>query len=196
MLQRFRVGLYILLLTPVVWAQFGSGFQGTVVDRSAGIVPGVTVRVTNIDTGVTREVLSSANGVYVVPSLSPGNYRILALKEGFASATQDSLVLPPDEVRKVDFTLDVGNVRETVNVMGQATVLETEVGHITSQMNQASLAELPVPNNSVFNLMVLQPGVTGRSMGVDNLTGRSTANVNFAGARTDSNSPKVWTICR
>src|SRR6266481_3155744 len=188
MLQPFRLGLSMLLLTPVVWAQFGSGFQGTVVDRSTGIIPGVAIRATNIDTGVTREALSSADGVYVVPSLSPGNYRIQASKQGFVSATQDSLVLPPDVVRKVDFTLDIGNVRETIEVTGQATSLETEVGHVTTQMNQATLAQLPVPNNSVFNLMVLQPGVTGRSMGVDNLTGRSTANVNFAGARTDSNS--------
>jgi len=188
MYQPLRLGITMLLLAPFVWAQFGSGFQGTVVDRTAGVIPGVAIRVTNIDTGVAREVVSSSNGVYVVPSLSPGNYKIQAMKEGFVSVTQDSLVLPPDEVRKVDFTLEVGNVRQTVDVTGQATVLETEVGHVTSQLNQAALSELPVTNNSVFNLMVLQPGVTGRSMGVDNLTGRSTANVNFAGARTDSNS--------
>jgi hypothetical protein len=188
MRQPFRLGLSVLLLMPCAWAQFGSGFQGTIVDRSEGVIPNVAIRVANIDTGVVREALSSGNGVYVVPSLSPGNYRIQALKEGFVGATQDSLVLPPDEVRKVDFTLDVGNVRQAVDVTGQATVLETEVGHITSQLNQAALSELPVPNNSVFNLMVLQPGVTGRSLGVDNVTGRSTAAVNFAGARTDSNS--------
>jgi hypothetical protein len=188
MFQSVRFGLSLLLLAPAAWAQFGSGFQGTVLDRSAGVIPGVAIRVTNIDTGVTREVLSSANGVFIVPSLSPGNYKIQAAKEGFLSATQDSLVLPPDQVRKVDFTLEVGNVRESVNVTGQATVLETEVGHVTSQLNQASLAQLPIPNNNVFNLMVLQPGVTGRSMGVDNISGRSTATVNFAGARTDSNS--------
>jgi hypothetical protein len=93
MFQPFRLGLSMLLLTPFVWAQFGSGFQGTVVDRSAGVIPGVAIRVTNADTGVTREVLSSSNGVYVVPSLNPGTYIIQALKDGFVSATQDSLVL-------------------------------------------------------------------------------------------------------
>lgn len=148
MLQRFLLGLSTLLLTPAVWAQFGSGFQGTIVDRSGGIIPAVAIRVINTDTGVTREVISSANGVYVVPSLSPGNYRIQALKQGFVSATQDSLVLPPDEVRKVDFTLDVGNVRETINVVGEATILETEVGHVTSQMNQATLANCRYPTTA------------------------------------------------
>src|SRR5437016_5157850 len=151
MFQPLRTVLISLLLAACVWAQFGSGFQGTVVDRSGGVVPGVTIRVTNTDTGVAREVVSSAEGVYIVPSLSPGNYKIHAVKEGFASAIQDSLVLPPDAVRKVDFALQVGNVSETVNVTGQATVLETEVGRPTSQLSQASLAELPVPNNNLFN---------------------------------------------
>jgi hypothetical protein len=63
MLQRFLLGLSTLLLTPAVWAQFGSGFQGTIVDRSGGIIPAVAIRVINTDTGVTREVISSANGV-------------------------------------------------------------------------------------------------------------------------------------
>src|SRR5205807_1737240 len=111
-----------------------------------------------------------------------------AVKEGFVTAKQDFLALEPDLTRKVDFALEVGNVREVVNVSGHPTVLETETAHIVDQTGQATLQELPVVNNSVFNLMVLQPGVTGRSMSVDNNTGRSTANVNFAGARVDSNS--------
>ncbi len=157
--------------------------------RSSGaVIPGVTVRVTNLDTGVTREVSSSQSGVYVVPSLNPGNYTLQALKDGFVTAKQESLVLEPDLVRKVDFTLEIGNVHDVVNVSGQPTVLETETAHVVDQMNQATLSQLPVVNNSVFNLMVLQPGVTGRSMNVDDNSGRSAPSVNFAGARVDSNS--------
>ncbi len=173
------------------WAQFSSGFQGTVIDRSGAVVPGVVIRVTNIDTGVTREVTSSESGVYVVPSLNPGNYSIQAIKDGFVTAKQDSLVLEPDLIRKVDFSLSLGNVREIVNVTGQATLLETETAHVVDTMNQATLSQLPVVNNSVFNLMALEPGVTGRSLSVDNISGRSTATVNFAGARVDSNSYSV-----
>src|SRR5215471_3540068 len=177
-----------LFLTAVAWGQFSSGFQGTVTDRSGGVVPGVLIRVTNVATGVRREVLSSESGVYVVPSLNSGAYTLEALKEGFVTAKQESLVLEPDLTRKVDFVLEVGNVRDVVNVSGQPTALETETAHIVDQMSRVTLEELPVVNNSVFNLMVLQPGVTGRSMSVDNNTGRSTASVNFAGARIDSNS--------
>src|ERR1051326_777039 len=180
--------LCVFVLAAAAWAQFSSGFQGTVVDRSGGVVPGVVIRVMNVETGVQREVLSSESGVYVVPSLNPGVYTLEAIKEGFATAKQESLVLEPNLPRKVDFVLELGNVRDVVSVSGQPTVLETETAHIVDQMPRATLEELPVVNNSIFNLMVLQPGVTGRSMSVDNNTGRSTASVNFAGARVDSNS--------
>jgi hypothetical protein len=181
----------LIALASSSWAQFGSGFQGTVTDKSGAIVPGVTIRVTNIDTGITREVVSSESGVYVVPSLNSGNYSIQATKEGFVTAKQDRLVLEPDLIRKVDFSLDVGNVHEIVEVTGQPTLLETETAHVVDTMNQAMLTQLPVVNNSVFNLMALQPGVTGRSLSVDNISGRSTAAVNFAGARVDSNSYSI-----
>ena len=187
----FKSGLLVscaLFVAAAAWAQFSSGFQGTVVDRSGGVVPGVVIRVTNVETGVQREVVSSESGVYVVPSLNPGVYTLEAVKEGFVTAKQESLVLEPNLARKVDFVLEIGNVRDVVNVSGQPTVLETETAHIVDQMPRATLEELPVVNNSVFNLMVLQPGVTGRTLSVDNNTGRSTASVNFAGARVDSNS--------
>src|SRR5438552_1308146 len=60
-----KAPVILFLLAAAVWAQFGSGFQGTVVDRSGAIVPGVAIRVTNIDTGVTREVLSGYAGIDV-----------------------------------------------------------------------------------------------------------------------------------
>jgi Carboxypeptidase regulatory-like domain/TonB dependent receptor len=188
MSRHLRLASSLFALTLCCWAQFTSGFQGTVTDRSGAIVPGVTIRVLNVDTGVTREVTSSDSGVYVVPSLNPGTYRLEASRDGFVTAKQDALVLEPNLIRKVDFSLEVGNVHDVVDVSAQPTVLETETAHVVDQMNQATLAQMPVVNNNVFNLMVLQPGVTGRSMGVDDNTGRSTAAVNFAGARTDSNS--------
>src|ERR1700676_5256657 len=94
----FRLGLSLLLLAPCVWGQSGSGFQGTVTDHSAGAIPGVIIKVTNLDTGVAREVTASAEGYYTVSSLGPGNYKIEASKPGFNSAMQNPLVLPPDEI--------------------------------------------------------------------------------------------------
>src|SRR6266581_3156061 len=93
-----------LLVIQVLWGQFGSGIQGTVTDGTSSVMPGVRVVVTNVDTGVTREAISSELGIYRVPSLSFGTYRILATKPGFVGAQQDSVELSVDEVRRVDFT--------------------------------------------------------------------------------------------
>lgn len=183
-----RLSFSMLLLAPLVWAQFGSGIQGTVVDRTSAVVPGVLIRVTNMDTGVSREVVSSEEGVYRVTSLSTGTYKMRAVKEGFISAEQDSLVLQVDEIRKVDFTLEVGNVLENVTVTGRPTILETEEGRISGTLSSVELRDMPVPNRNVYNLLALQPGVTGRNFSTDNLTGRSSAVVNANGTRFDGNS--------
>src|ERR1043166_287135 len=135
------------VLTSLCHAQFSSGFQGTITDRTGGVVPGVIVRITNTATGVQREVLTSESGVFVATTLNPGTYSLEATKEGFVTAKQDNLVLEANLTRKVDFSLELGNVRDVVNVSGQATVLETETAHIVTQMNNATISELPVINN-------------------------------------------------
>lgn len=180
----------LLLLMPVLYAQFGSGIQGTVADSTAAIVPGVRIVVTNVDTGVAREAASSEDGIYRIPSLSPGTYKVLASKEGFGGAEQ-TVVVGVNEVRRVDFTLNVGNVVETVTVSAQPTILETEEGRISGHIESKELRELPIPNRNVFNLLSLQPGVTGRSLTTDNVGGSSTPQVNANGMRVDSNSFSV-----
>jgi len=182
-----RLTCSVLLLTPVLYAQFGSGIQGTVADSTAALIPGVRVTVTNVDTGVSRETSSSEEGVYRIPSLSPGTYKVIASKEGFGGVEQ-SIVVGVNETRRVDFTLSVGNVVETVNVSAQPTILETEEGRISGHIESKELRDLPIPNRNVFNLLSLQPGVTGRSLTSDNVGGSSTPQVNANGMRVDSNS--------
>src|SRR5262245_48871185 len=144
----FRLTCSVLLLTSVLYAQFGSGIQGTVADSTAAIVPGVRIVVTNIDTGVARETASSEEGIYRIPSLSPGIYKVTASKEGFGGLEQ-SVVVGVNEIRRVDFTLNVGNVVETVTVSAQPTILETEEGRISGHIESNQLRDLPIPNRNV-----------------------------------------------
>jgi uncharacterized membrane protein len=83
----------VLLAPAAAWAQFGSAIQGTVTDVQQALVPEATVRVTNMTTGVTREAVTSADGVYRVTSLGPGAYRVEVEKEGFDKAQRDSVRL-------------------------------------------------------------------------------------------------------
>jgi hypothetical protein len=175
-------------MAALSWGQFGSGIQGTVLDRSGGVVPGARVTVKNLDTGVVRETLSSEEGVYRVLSLSPARYSVSAAKPGLLTAQQDSVVLAADEIRKIDFTLEVGNVTETVSVTAQPTALETEEGRISGRIETVNLEKLPIPDRNVYNLLSLQPGVTGRSLGSDILGGRSTVQVYANGQAYQTNS--------
>src|SRR5260370_21971918 len=191
MLRFVTLSCSLLFLAELALAQFGSAIQGTVMDGTSAVMPGVRVLVAKLDTGVAREAISSELGLYRVPSLSSGTYKITATKPGFVGVQQDSAVLSVDEIRKVDVTLQVGNLVENVTVDDQPTILETEEGRVSATIDRTQIPELPIPNRNVFNLMVLQPGIAGRSMGLDNVSGRSTANVNANGTRTDSNSYNI-----
>ena len=178
----------LTLLTSIAYGQFASGIQGTISDGSGAVVPGVRIIVTNIETGVVRDVKSNDEGVYRVLSLSAGTYKTVATKAGFGTAQQGSITLGVSETRKVDFALTVGNLTESVTVDAQPTILETEEGRISGQIDAKQMRELPVPNRNVFNLLSLQPGVSGRTLTNNTAGGSSTPQINANGQRVDANS--------
>src|SRR5687768_12782855 len=106
--------LLLLLLPDTARAQFGSAIQGTVTDSQQALVPEATVRVTNTTTGVTREAVTSADGVYRVTSLGPGAYRVEVDKSGFVKAQRDAVTLGISETIRLDFALELSGVAETV----------------------------------------------------------------------------------
>jgi hypothetical protein len=188
-MHRFlRVVAAVLIMAPGLFSQFGSGIQGTIVDSSGAVIPNVQVVVTNTATGVTREVLTSDAGIFRVLSLGGGAYSIKATKEGFSAVEQASVELAANELRKVDLAMKVSGVVETVIVAAQATALETEQGRVSSQITGAQLKELPIPNRNIVNLMALQPGVSGRSLGNELLGSDVTPQFNANGMRPDGNS--------
>jgi len=187
---RFYVATFLglFLLPQAAWSQFGSGIQGTILDASSAVVPGAKVLVVNKSTGVTREAVSTAEGVYRVLSLSADTYAVKASKEGFASAEQPEVVLEANEIRKVDFRLRLGAVSQTVNVGAEAPALETEQGRISSHISATQLKELPIPNRNFINLMALEPGITGHNLGNDMFGSDATPVFNANGTRSDGNS--------
>src|SRR5947199_8954294 len=98
--RALRLVSAFLVLLSCLFAQFGSGIQGTIVDSSGAVIPDVKVVVTNLATGVNREVLTSDAGIFRVLSLGAGTYSVNASKDGFAAAGQVSVELAANEVRK------------------------------------------------------------------------------------------------
>ena len=123
-----RILLLILFCGAVATAPaqtFGT-ITGEVTDATAAVVPGATVTIRNLDTNATRTVVTNADGLYSVPLLPPGIYDVRVEKEGFRGAARSAIELQVQQTARVDFTLAVGQVSETLDVAGQAALLNTE----------------------------------------------------------------------
>lgn len=112
-------GLF-LYAVPALPAQQGtSSLAGKVTDAQGGVLPGVNVVVTNEDTGVFREVVSSAEGSFGVSQIVPGRYRVAAKLEGFKALDRRGVVLTVGETATIDLVLEVGGLAETLTVTGE-----------------------------------------------------------------------------
>lgn len=192
MSQTVRLCLMACLISLVIphagWSQFSSGIQGTILDASSAVIPGAQVVVVNLSTGMQRTAVSNEEGVYRILGIGAGTYSVKVSKTGFTSAEQASIVLAVNELRRVDFSLKVGGVTETVTVTGQVAALETEQARVSGILDGSQLKDLPIPNRNIFNLMALQPGMSGRSIGNEMLGSDATPQYNANGMRADGNS--------
>ena len=188
--------VWLLLILPVM-GQFSSSIEGTIIDSSNASVPGASVHVKNIATGVSRDVGSSDDGVYRALSLGVGTYRVTVEKQGFLTAESGIVTLGISATVKVDFTLKMGAVSEQVTVSAQAALLETEKGRVSNLVDSLQMKEMPLNGRDIYNLIALQPGVTGRgisssagtsSPGNDSFAGEASPQLYASGSRTGSNN--------
>ena len=112
------LGLCLALL-----AQSVSQISGTVKDASGSAIPGAEVTVTQTDTGVTRTAQTDANGIYSLPSLPLGPYRLEVKKEGFSTYVQSGIVLQVDTAPTIDPVMKIGALTETVQVEAAAAMV-------------------------------------------------------------------------
>src|SRR5215471_8844840 len=119
--------LSLLLIATNVFAQTGNGSVGGIVqDSTKALVPGVSVTLTNIDTGVVNTQVSNETGAYNFPVVPPGNYKLTAELPGFKQAVANDLKVGPNAQVRWDFTMEVGNVSNAVEVSVTADAVQTE----------------------------------------------------------------------
>jgi hypothetical protein len=179
------------------YCQFNSSIQGVVNDNSAAVISGATIRITNVATGVAREVTTSDEGLFRVLSLGPGSYRIIVQKQGFQSVERSAVPLGISETVRVDLTMPIGAMSEKVTVEARAPLVETEQGRISGRVDQMQLRDLPLNGRNLYNLIALQPGILGKgysaSLGVggsanDSFAGEANPVAYASGQRTEANS--------
>lgn len=195
-----RTGLLagaLLLASMGARGQFNSSIQGIVTDTTAGTVPSAMVTVTNVATGVKREAVTSAEGLYRVLNLGPGAYRVDVQRDGFRSATRERIAVAITETVRVDFTLEVGSMTERVTVEDRPPAIETEQGRVSGRIDRIQLKEMPLNGRNLYNLVALQPGVLGRGLssalgaggaGNDAFSGEANPQAFASGQRSESNS--------
>lgn len=145
--------------------QTTASLLGSVTDPSGAAVAGVAVRATNLATNVSREAVSDASGAYSIPVLPAGNYRLTVSREGFQQQKVESVTLQVDQAARLDFTLRVGNVTETVNVSAAAALLQTENATVGTVIDGGKIVELPLNGRNFIQLAQLIPGVQAGTPG-------------------------------
>ena len=114
----------------------------------------------NTATSQVREALTNQTGVYDVPFLVPGSYVVRVEKQGFKSATRSDVLLQVGDVARVDFTVDVGVVTESVEVQGGSALLTTETTSVGTVIENRRIVELPLDGRNYLQMVALSPNVS------------------------------------
>jgi hypothetical protein len=168
-ISKIGAGLAVLsfLVAGLTTPAFGQAtaangsIEGTVVDNTGAVLPGVTVTVTSIDTGATRAVVSNDGGLYRAPLLPLGAYQVVAELEGFKKFTQTGINLSAGQTAVVNVTLTVGDLTETVVVTQDAPQVDTAKLDAGRNLTENEIKNLPLVSRNPYNFALLQPGVTG-----------------------------------
>jgi hypothetical protein len=154
------LGLVAAIPAPV-WAQaYTSSLTGLVTDPSGAAVPGVDVRLTDVNKGYDYTAQSDSSGRYLVRSLPPGTYRLTATATGFKASVREGIVLNIDVNTNLDVRLEVGEPQQTVQVVGEAPLLATQDAVQGQTLSRSFVNDLPLLGRSVLDLARLAPGVT------------------------------------
>ena len=120
------VGILLVLMTCTgLWAQATAQINGVVQDSSGAVLPGVEITATQTQTGVSRMTVSNETGLYTLPNLPLGPYKLEASLPGFRAFAQSGLVLQVGDNLRINVTLQVGQVSEQVEVQANAALVET-----------------------------------------------------------------------
>nr|MBA3439764.1 carboxypeptidase regulatory-like domain-containing protein [Pyrinomonadaceae bacterium] len=140
------LGLIIVPAFPVnLYAQTQGEITGVITDPGGAVVPGVTVTVTNAATNAARKAASNESGVYSFPALQPGAYSIKVERPGFKAITQNDVQLQVQQTARIDFTLEVGNVTEIVEVQGgSGALMTTENATVGTVIENKRIVDLPL----------------------------------------------------
>jgi hypothetical protein len=167
-LARRRLAGFFLLITLAASSASGQStaingtIEGTIVDASGAVLPGVTVSVTNTDTGTQRGVVTNENGLYRATLLPLGTYTVTAELQGFKKYEESGIPLSAGKTVVINVSLGVGGLTETVTVSAaDKPLLESSKVDVGRNLSTVEIKNLPLVARNPYNFALAQPGVTG-----------------------------------
>jgi outer membrane receptor protein involved in Fe transport len=155
------VSLLLMALSSATFAQTSKGFiVGNITDPNGAVVANATVKITNTETGVTRETVSQRDGSYRLDAVDPGTYRVEVAARGFKTAAVENVIVAASQTTETSFQLEVGSPTEVVEVSAESgVILQTEDGSRINTLTARQITDLPVTGLNPVNLVFTLPGV-------------------------------------
>ncbi len=181
-----------LIALPAFAQRFDASVRGVVSDPDGKPVAGVSLSITNVETGFTREAKTGAAGAYSFSALPVGTYVLNAEAESYKSVLVQNIVLNVADIRAINIELELGAVEDQLTVTSSAIVVETTSGEVAGLITGEQVRELPLNGRNFLQLTQLMPGVTT----LDNFNTKNKglltgSDVSVSGGRVTSN---MWSV--
>jgi hypothetical protein len=176
----------LLCLAPLTQGQstYGS-ITGLVTDSTGAAVADAKVTLTNTGTQETRTQNTGSDGLYSFVNLIPGNYRVDVEKSGFKHFTRQNASVDVNQSARIDATLTVGQVTESIEVTAQTSLLQPETSSLGQVVDQREANELPLNGRNIYNLTTITPSVVPQGNTIGTVVGKNPfdfANYQIGGA--------------
>ncbi len=187
------LALALSALAPAALGQTAT-ITGRVTDSSGAVIPGTHITVINEATSVERAVETNEVGYYTVPLLPPGRYRIRVEQDGFKPITQSGITLEVDERAEINFTMEIGEVTEQIEVTADAILLNTVDASRGQVIDHQRIVEMPLNGRNYNELALLSAGTVqpvGGRYGGFSVGGQRTTQNNFLLDGVDNNGAEL-----
>jgi hypothetical protein len=193
-LKFWAASVILIMLAGAAFGQSDGSITGQVKDSSGAAVAGATIKIVNPTNSVSRTATTDADGIFVAPQLPPGAYTISVEKQGFKRVEKGNVVLSAlDKLNAGDFTLEVGQVTEAVQIQADAGQLQikTESGERSDLITNRQVRNLALNGRNILDLTKTIPGVINTNQNAQSTVTNAAGTFTVNGARSNMHEVTV-----
>jgi len=165
--------IVVMISAPAATQSFYGSLITVTQDAQGLVIPGATVVLTNTATNERHDGVTGVDGTYRFVNLVPGTYRLEVELAGFQRYVRDQIVVNVQSTPRIEATLQLGSLEETVLVSGESPLLQTENASVGTVVGSRAVQELPLNGRNVLNLIAVAPTVVPQGASDGSLTGKN-----------------------